>query len=169
MQQSYVAAACHANGAHPILALPIDGEEPYDRAMLLESPTPEWQVLHDCLADLAGACHARFAAVVDEGNGLWCVACTKGRSAGIAEDYAADRFYRVEIAPHAKEMRRGVHLSIESRDGDDLYVAESFAALYMLVVWFDGPFEPELVHARLRRALPKVEALTLSLPPESVV
>ncbi|WP_394835091.1 hypothetical protein LVJ94_52195 [Pendulispora rubella] len=137
--------------------------------MLVGHRDPGWQLLHDCLSDLAGACRGRAAAVVDEGNGLWCVACAKGRHAGAAEDYAADRFYHVEIAPHAKEMRRGMHLSIESRNGDDLYVGESFAALYVLVVWFDAPFAPELVHARLRRALPKVEALTLSLPPESVV
>ena len=45
------------------------------------------------------------------------------------------------------------------------YVAESFASIYVLVVWFDVAFEPELVRARIRRALPRIEALTLSLPP----
>ena len=48
---------------------------------------------------------------------------------------------------------------------DDCYAAMSFAGIYAVVVWFDRAFESALVRARIRRALPEIEALTLALPP----
>jgi hypothetical protein len=50
-------------------------------------------------------------------------------------------------------------------DGDDRYVATSFAGIYAVIVWFAGPFEPDMIRAKLRRALPEIEALTLAMPP----
>ncbi len=56
-------------------------------------------------------------------------------------------------------------MHVAKTEGDDRYVAESFAGIYAVVVWFDRPFEPPLVHARIRRSLPEIEALILALPP----
>lgn len=47
----------------------------------------------------------------------------------------------------------------------DRYVALSFANIYTLVVAFDVAVLPHMVRARMRRALPVIEALTLALPP----
>jgi hypothetical protein len=35
----------------------------------------------------------------------------------------------------------------------------------VVCVWFGAPFELELVRARVRRSLDRIEALTLALPP----
>jgi len=43
--------------------------------------------------------------------------------------------------------------------------AVCFAAIYAVVVWFNGSFDPAVARARIRRALPEIEVLTLALPP----
>lgn len=48
---------------------------------------------------------------------------------------------------------------------NDSYLGESFAGIYVLVVGFDGTFDPFRARARVREALPRIEALTLALPP----
>jgi hypothetical protein len=81
------------------------------------------------------------------------------------ENAAADRFYRAEIVERASALRKGAKLDIAKTDGADRYAALSFAGIYALVVWFDDAFGSALVKARIRRALPNIERLTLSLPP----
>jgi hypothetical protein len=133
-------------------------------------PHPGWSKLSDVLTELVDACGGTFAAVVDEGNGLWSVARGKrsaATGAALRPEEAADRFYREEIAPRAMAMRRGGRLDLVRSEGEAHYVAESFASIYVLVVWFEGPFEAPLVRARLRHALPSIEALILALPPPS--
>lgn len=130
--------------------------------MTLGPHVPEWARLHAALSELVSACEASFAAIIDEGNGLWCVAYSKHIPRG--GDEAADLFYRTEVSPRAKAMLRGARLSIDKRDGDDRYIAESFASIYVVVVWFHEPSAPDLLQARVRRALPRLEALTLALP-----
>lgn len=139
-----------------------------------ESRVAAWAELHRQLVELAHACGGTFAAVVDEGNGLWCTGVASVDAiASDAPDRAADRFYRAEIAPRSASMRRGVPVSVVrgSREdeglleGADRYVAESFASVYVLVVWFRGSFGGELARARVRRVLPAIEAVVLSLPP----
>jgi hypothetical protein len=93
------------------------------------------------------------------------IGVTETALAGAREDRAADRFYRAEVAPRAASLRRGGRLSVANVDGDDRYIAESFAGIYVVVVWFEGPFELDLARARVRRAQPRIEALTLALPP----
>jgi hypothetical protein len=43
--------------------------------------------------------------------------------------------------------------------------ARSFASVYVLVVWIRCAYDEDLVRAEIQRALPQVEALTVSLPP----
>ena len=78
---------------------------------------------------------------------------------------SADRFYRSEFVPRLAGIRKGGRLDIAKVDGDDRYAAVSFAGIYAVVVWFDRSFDASLVRARIRRALPEIEALTLALPP----
>lgn len=120
------------------------------------------------LRHLLDACGGTLIAVVDEGNGLWCIVrsprCTHvalGR-----EDAAADGFYRSEMAPRALDMRKGAKVSIQRLEGSHRYVAESFASIYMLVVWFEDAFSPDFVRARIRRALPEIESRILLMPPD---
>lgn len=135
--------------------------------MALGPGHPTWTALYDALAELALACGGSFAFVLDEGNGLWCV--------GIADEppttntrYAnsfADRFYVVEVVPRLASIRRGGAWEAVRLEPKDRYVALSFAGIYALVVAFDAEVLPHMVRARMRRALPAIEALTLALPP----
>ncbi len=126
-----------------------------------------WTKLYEALAGLAKASGGSFAFVLDEGNGLWCVGIPDWppTSSTRAQDHAADRFYAREIVPRIHSMRRGVRFELAQEDGEDRYVACSFASIYVVVVWFDGPMQPLLVRARIHRAIPEIEQLTLSLPP----
>jgi hypothetical protein len=131
---------------------------------------PTWRALYVALAKLAGGCGGAFAFVLDEGNGLWCVGIA-GELPTVStqeEDRAADRFYRAEIVPRMSSMRKGIKLDVAKVEGDDRYLALSFAAIYAVVVWFDhdlGEREAAGARVKLRRALPEIEALTLALPP----
>jgi hypothetical protein len=142
---------------------------------------PVWRQLYGALAGLAWSCGAAFAFVIDGGKGLWCIAPaaladsepTIGTLRRIAhEGDAIDRFHTVEMVPRIAGMRRGRRLDVAKFDGEDRYVATSFATIYALVVWLErvrdplGPaVDPALVPGIVRRALPKIEALTLALPP----
>src|SRR5450631_2177222 len=133
--------------------------------MPLGPTNPAWKKLEEVLCALARECGGAFAFVVDEGNGLWCVGPAGDSSDIPAAQDSANRFYRDVVVPQMKGLRRGSHLDMAQLDGDDRYVAISFAGIYVLVVWFKGAFEAPLVRARMRRALPGIEALVLSLPP----
>jgi hypothetical protein len=122
-------------------------------------------LLRQALTQLTEHCGGMYAAVVDEGNALWATGHARTTSDMAGAEKAADRFYRNEIAPRALDMRRGATLSVQVLSGPDLYIAESFAALYVVVVWFGDEFAPELARAHLLRELPRIEAITLSLPP----
>ncbi|MBX3191023.1 MAG: hypothetical protein KF819_28765 [Labilithrix sp.] len=135
--------------------------------MALGPSNATWTQLYKALARLAGACGGAFAFVLDEGNGLWCVglADVPPTTATHVEDRAADRFYAAEIVPRTNALRKGSHIEIVCEEGNDRYMAVSFAGIYVVVVWFYDGFGADLVRARIRRALPEIERLTLSLPP----
>ncbi len=136
--------------------------------MKLGADHPVWKKLYEELSALAAAAGGAFAFVVDEGNGLWCVGLPNREpmTQTFEENRAAHRFYVAEVAPIADGMRRGAKIDVAKVDGDDRYVAISFATIYVLVVWFKGGFEPPLVRARMRRVLPNIEALVVDLPPD---
>ena len=49
--------------------------------------------------------------------------------------------------------------------GTSVFVAESFAALYLVILWFEQAFDRDWVRACVRHALPTIEGLTVALPP----
>jgi hypothetical protein len=119
--------------------------------------------------DASGDAH--LAAVISVGNVLWCASRTDD---GV--DALADRFYRVVVSPRRHSLKRGARIDIVRRDADNVCVARSFAGIYVLVVWvsrFAVEGSPEVlravdeeeVRAKMLRALPRIEALTISLPP----
>lgn len=135
--------------------------------MALGPSHPTWSALYDALAALALECGGAFAFVVDEGNGLWCVGLANEppTTATHRENQFADRFYAVEVVPRMASIRRGVGWEAVRLEPNDRYVALSFAGIYVLVVAFDADFAPHMARARMRRAVPTIEALTLALPP----
>ena len=132
--------------------------------MVRDTSHPGWRALNAALERLAERCGARAATVLDEGFVVWGEARAGGDLSGPLVD-EVDRFYRTEIEPRISEMRHGVSIGMQNVSGRDYYVAKSFASLYVVVVWFSGPFDVAAAHDLLSAALPEIEALTLSLPP----
>lgn len=112
------------------------------------------------LGELVEEAEASGAVVLDDGNGLWC-------TSGAQFAAAADRFYREEIATKPEvQLRRGTGLHlVRTTPPNHAYVAESFASIYVLVLFFDREFDPFTNRNRVRDALPRIERLTLALPP----
>lgn len=128
--------------------------------MGIRSNDPALNALNNALLELAAECEASCVAVIDDGNGLWC-ASHRGF------EQAADRFYRTEIAMQPDvHLRRGKAFHVVRDDPPNrAYLAEAFASIYVVIVFFDRAFDPFTARTRLRAALPRIEALTLSLPP----
>lgn len=118
------------------------------------------RALNLALIELAEACNGTGAAVIDDGNGLWC-------TSHIGFERACDTFYREEIALRPEvQLKKGRPLHVVRADPPaHAYVAESFASIYVVIVFFDRAFDPFTARSRLRAALPRIESLTLSLPP----
>jgi hypothetical protein len=120
----------------------------------------EWAALKRELDQLAMSCRAHFVGVISTGNVLWC--------ANWSDEELADAFYHAEIAPRRAQLRRGMPLDIAVRFGPSFCVARSFASIYVLLVCMNRhDRRTDIVHAReeIRGALPRIEALTVSLPP----
>lgn len=95
-------------------------------------------------------------------------------------DGLADEFYRRQIAPRRQALARGERLDYVQHGvqmfGTDSRMrvlrpytifARSFANIYVLVVWISGPYDETTTRTEMQRSLPRVEALTVSLPPPS--
>jgi len=123
-------------------------------------PLSPINALHHALSDLAMDANATCAAVIDDGNGLWCTSHP-------GFDTAADRFYREEIATKPDvDLKRGTGLHVARMDPPDhAYIAESFASIYVVILWFGSTFDPFTTRTKLKSALPRIEALTLAIPP----
>ena len=64
------------------------------------------------------------------------------------------------------KLTRGSGLSLVRQKPDGrAFVAESFASIYVVVVWLEPDFDPFTARKVVREALPRIEALTLALPP----
>jgi|JI10StandDraft_1071094.scaffolds.fasta_scaffold562786_2 hypothetical protein len=113
------------------------------------------------LRTLTSECEASCALVVD----------TSGQDYG-ASDLPPDwqRLVRdveplVAAATREHPLRSGGHLHLVRSVEPPFVAAESFAGVYMLLVLFDGAFAASAVTALVRRALPEIEALTVTQPP----
>ncbi|WP_437812635.1 hypothetical protein [Sorangium sp. So ce1078] len=131
--------------------------------MPLGDDVPAWKALRDALGDLVARAGAVTAAVIDESNNIWCAWPVSPAVLPLAA-----RFAELEVAHRAgPPLRRGGRLSVArpAAPPEDAYLAESFGGIYVLVLWFEGPFDAAFQRARLRRELPRIEALTIGLPP----
>lgn len=126
----------------------------------MATPSPELEALTLALAELVRDCAGTLGAIVDESSVVWCTVPASAASRATVDD-----FFRTEIAPNIKSLLHGHRLSIHQASGPHRYVAESFAALYVIAIWLEAEFDTEFVRARIRLALPRIEALTLAVPP----
>jgi hypothetical protein len=71
----------------------------------------------------------------------------------------------VRALPATAMLHRGGHLAHTTRGESYGVVARSFAAIYVLVLVFDKPFDEIRTERALREGLPVIERLVLALPP----
>ncbi len=71
----------------------------------------------------------------------------------------------VRAQPALATLHKGGHLRRMVSEDDLGYVARSFAAIYVLILIYDGPFEELLAKRAVAHALPTVERLVAALPP----
>jgi hypothetical protein len=71
----------------------------------------------------------------------------------------------VRALPEIESLHKGGHLLHMARGPSYGYVARSFAAIYVLVLVFDGPFDELRAKGAIAHALPTIERLVLALPP----
>ncbi len=71
----------------------------------------------------------------------------------------------VRDLPAVTGLRKGGHLAHLVRDPGFGFVARSFASIYVLIVVFDGPFDPLRAEQAIEDGLPRIERLVLALPP----
>jgi hypothetical protein len=71
----------------------------------------------------------------------------------------------VHAMPEMTTLYRGGHLNRSVIEPDFALIARSFAAIYVLIVVFRGPFEELRAKHAVTHALPAIESLVLALPP----
>lgn len=126
--------------------------------MALGPDVPEWLELRGQLLALTESSGAHNSYVLDAWANVWCAA--RGfdwpGAVGVAQ---------VVVAGLRPALQRGgrVDRALHRREGHG-YV-RSFAAVYLLLLRFSGPYAVAPVRQAIAEALPRIEALTLALPP----
>jgi hypothetical protein len=83
----------------------------------------------------------------------------------VLSELSARAIREVRALPEIPALRRGRHLHHAVRDADFGYVAHAFAAIYLLVLVYDAPFDELRAERAVADALPRIERLVLALPP----
>jgi hypothetical protein len=83
----------------------------------------------------------------------------------VLSELSARAIREVRALPEIPALRRGRHLHHAVRDDDFGYVAHAFAAIYLLVLVYDTPFDELRAERATADALPRIERLVLALPP----
>jgi len=73
---------------------------------------------------------------------------------------------RLRANPILPELHRGDHLHEAIREDSLGYIARSFATIYVLILVFPGHFDELGAERAMSRALPTIEKLVVSLPPD---
>jgi len=71
----------------------------------------------------------------------------------------------VRALPELEALRKGGHVRHQTAEPGFGCVARSFAAIYVLILVFEGPFDELLVKRAVAQALPIIERLVAALPP----
>lgn len=119
---------------------------------------PEWQRLADALDELSRECEATNGYVLDSQANLWCAG--NDLYYGGESDAVMDLTQK-QLAALPQPLNKGGR--IDRAFGRTYF--RSFAGVYVLALRFAGPFDVSRAREASSRALPKIEALTLLLPP----
>jgi hypothetical protein len=121
-----------------------------------------WAALARALAALAREIGAANAVVADVSENLWCRAVDVSES----EMDALDQMFALAMSTASAPLQRGGHVNLVHDSAEPFVCAVSFAGIYLLLVWFKKPFGATLATAAIKKRLPEIERLTVSLPPD---
>ena len=71
----------------------------------------------------------------------------------------------IRALPELESLRKGGHLHFQASGADGGILARSFAAIYVLILSFDGPMDELRAKRAMAHSLPTIERLVLALPP----
>lgn len=125
------------------------------------SQPPEWEHLQAELADLVLGAEAFNAYVFDVWNNFWCAA----HSYAYAPDEELARLIQLVAKERHVALTHGGHLDTALSVPDAHLFVKTYGSCYVLLLRFAGDFSVEQVRSRVHAAIPRIEALTLLLPP----
>ena len=123
--------------------------------------SPEWQDLQRELEALARDAKCFNAYVFDAWENPWCAAHSFTE---VAREDLLDLVRAGTARARAPLHRGGVLDSCLSGRMGHAYL-KTYASCYVLVLRFSGPFDEQKTRAAVSLALPRLEALTVRLPP----
>ncbi len=121
----------------------------------------EWSALAAVLAALAERVGASNACVTDAWGHLWC----RGHALSPDEQNRVLALAREVVQRAPKPLPRGGRLEGGAFEDGSGWYARSFAGVYVVSMIFEGPFDEPSVRRALPDFLPRIEALTVALPP----
>jgi hypothetical protein len=71
----------------------------------------------------------------------------------------------VRVLAEMETLHKGGHLRHARSEPGFGYLARSFAAIYVLVLVYEGPFQELVAKRAVSQALPTIERLVAALPP----
>ena len=122
----------------------------------------QWVALATALSDLVEATGAENAIVADASEFLWC----RWIAMNTYETIGVDRLWRLSMASASRPLEEGGRVALTRSQEEPFMMAQSFAGIYLLIVWFRKPFEVGRIGEVIEQALPGIERLTLELPPD---
>ena len=125
------------------------------------SDSPAWRALQLLLDEIRGVTGAQNALVFDSSCRMWCAALAYfTMDPTLAAETVAGALAGLDTPLH-----RGGVLDGPTPRHLGFGYARAFANVYVLLLRFSGPFEVTLVRDTTEPFLPRLEALTLALPP----
>lgn len=122
--------------------------------------SPVWNELVARLRQLVERAGAEHAVVADVFNDLWCHDSDLGESG----TQIAFKYLDLALRSSTKPPKSGgIDLALATEP--PYLFARSLAGVYVLIIWFERPYDASTVRALAKRALPKIESLTVALPP----
>jgi hypothetical protein len=129
--------------------------------MPLGPGVPEFRDLCAALERLSSASGAVNAVVLDTWYELWC----RARVLSFHDQDLVISILRRALGSTDKPLQQGGRVHWVDPEGDPPSYAVSFAGVYVLVLWFDGPLRELGVRRAVNQAMPTIQALTIALPP----
>lgn len=90
---------------------------------------------------------------------------TTGLDADARRELTRAALRMVRQLPEIESLKRGKAFRDVRRTDEANYVVHSFAAIYLAMLVFEGPFDELRAQRAMADALPRVERLVLALPP----